>query len=151
MLDASKQLAQQQIAIGEPYAIYLIEQCLTCGNRAENSAFAEDSAYCVAELIGGDGSLESGSAKVSGQIREVRIRIRTLGGGRRELKTISSNTEFSELSFESLSGREESLSRTFEAQFIDSESFDLGFQRLARQPESCSGALGAADSACGFR
>lgn len=43
------------------------------------------------------------------------------------------------------------LLRTFEAEFIDSENLDLGFQGLARQPEFRGGALAAADSSCGLR
>jgi hypothetical protein len=44
-----------------------------------------------------------------------------------------------------------SLSRMSKAEFVDSESLDLGFQCLTRQPEFRSGAFGAADSARGFR
>ena len=44
----------------------------------------------------------------------------------------------------------ESLSRTSEAEFVDPESSDLGFQRLARETEFQGGALNAADSSGGL-
>ena len=47
-------------------------------------------------------------------------------------------------------GKSTSLSRTSETEFVDSESLDLGFQRLARKPKLRSGAFGAADSASGL-
>ena len=43
-----------------------------------------------------------------------------------------------------------SWSRTPKAKFIDSEGLDLGFQRLARQPELRSGAFGTTNSAGGL-
>jgi hypothetical protein len=42
------------------------------------------------------------------------------------------------------------LSRTSEAEFVDPESFDLGFQRLAREPEFHRDAPNAADSSGGL-